>query len=760
MDARDMPDMMGKHDPLDDLITVLLVVVTLFGAAIAWGQAHAHFVHDEAAARAEEWAVLASSQQSRANQAALLQAGRRRQARRDRLGAEQAAAGATLGGGDSPLLALEAGQWKRRAQIAERQSVRLGREEAEELREIEADAALALPDIEPASGRTAPCEAPPKPPPVGMSVAEAASGRGPPAAAESANVAEREGYRMEGLRDAAEETAVQAEEQFTTYAVALAFVAVALFLFGYALTKYGFKFRGLFVVVGLVLTAGAAVVAGIAYSDAPAKPAPSAAAAYADGQVALTHGQLQVALEDFGCATRLNPDFAAAFLGSSLAVDQRGMSRDVAVINEGLQSDENLRKALKYGRRARRINPDDPRALGQIATALYVYGVSERDRGDLRRALALYDEMEEELPRDPIAAFNAGASRLALGRDWRRRYRLAGRLMERASQGLEYVGGALTDLDALQRSHLWPGIAAAAREAKEEVVGAATSEVPPDADAGKKEGGASLRLVQLFVTPVAADVSFAARRFHPLQEGLFIAIYRRQARGWQELQQLSGAVTDLAPSVDGRYGTVLHYASRTSCLGSGTYKVELYVDGRLANVDGVAEETARLPQLTLAQTLSGMNVKLCAPAGRDWRPISRRSVGLVDGFERPGRRRAGISVFDLSARPARDSRALALKRFSPPLPSGAEQVGPAAPGAPGEDLADASTTIYRYPRGAMALVVGTTPIGRRLAIAVFGPPAFFTARPGMSLSPGQSLVYSVSSQDVSPFTADASAAGG
>ena len=765
MEGRDVPDVLGTHDRFDDWITVVLVVVTLLGAAIAWGQAQAHFAHDEATARAGEWSVLANSQQSRANLALLVESGRNWQVRRDRIGAQQSTATALLGDGAARLAAIEAGQWSRRAALASAGSMRMTQAEVQELREIEAEAALTVPDVEPSLGRTASCEAEGRRLIPGITRWAGESGRDPPPARplEASTVERREAFRMEGLRDAAEQTAVQAEDQFTTYAAALAFVAVALFLFGYALTKYGSRLRILFVSLGAVLTVGAVVVGVIALAEPPTKPPAAAAAAYADGQIALSHGELELALVDFACATNLNPGFASALIGRSEAVAQRGVQRGTVLINQGAQSDENLREALKYGRRARRSEPDDPRALAQIAIPRYIYGVREEDFGELRRAVTLNEKIEEELPRDPLAAINLAANRLALGLDdWRETYRRARRLMAVSSQRMEYAAGALTDLDALQRSQLWPGIGVAAREAKEEMVAAATLEPPPEDYGTAPDDRASLRDVQLVVSPAGASVGFRARRFHLFHESLFIAIYSRVAHGWQELPQLSGPVTNLAPPVEGHYEAGFHYASLNSCLGTGSYKAELYVEGRLANAGGIAEATPRLPVMR-PKILPGINVRLCAPRSSDWQPLAQRTVGVVDGFERTGPRRAGIVVADLSAAPQDGGRALtalALERLSPPLPSGAKQLGPAVTGLVGESLTDIRRATYRYPGGAMHLLIGRTPIGRRLAIAVFGPLGYLTAQDnGMSFSMADSLLASVSPQDVSPFPPRASSGG-
>ena len=747
---QDMPDLMGKHDPLGDAITVALVLVTLFGALIAWRQANAHFEHDEATVRAEEWTVLASSQRARANQVEQLQLGRLRLARRNSLNAKEAFGRAIFGRGNSTLLALEARHWNERARRVALGSRHLVRETAAEMGEIETGIAAAFPDIGPSLGMTAPCEAQPK-----LDVETALSvrpTRGSPPADSYPTQLLREAFRLEGRRAAAAETAVRAEEQFIRYAASLALIAVALFFFGYALTKYGFRFRRSFAVLALCLTIFSALLAAGAYLDAPPKPEPAAAAAYSDGQMALLRGHFQTALEDFACATRLNPHFAEAFLQQSEAFDQRGMPRDASVINESLANRSNLRKGLKYGRRARELDPEDSRALTQIATALFVYGVTERDRHKLVQALALDRRQEAATPKDPIPAFNIATILLALGRPWQESYRRAERLMGESSQPFAYVGGALTDLDFLRSSRLRDGLAATATEAKEHVVAAATSNARAGSgsDPPGGRGAALVSGIRLGITPAAAYLGFEAKGLRVDRDQVFVALYRRQRLGWQEIQPLSGP---LAPvPVHGGYRAVLWSSSPNSCLVGGRYKVEVYVNGHLAKVGPVSGAMVTLPHL-VRQKQPGMNLYLCYP-GRTWQRVPRRDAGLLEGFEHKGPLgREGIVVFDISASPARSFRQAAptlLKHFSPPLPKGAKSVGPLHGPALTGNLTKGRMTGYVYANGEMILATATTPIGRKLAIAVFGPPPMFAPRNGSTPPLAQSLLESLFTYDSSP----------
>lgn len=747
---QDMPDLMGKHDPLGDAITVALVLVTLFGALIAWRQANAHFEHDEATVRAEEWTVLASSQRSRANQAEQLQLGRQRLVRRDSNNAKEAFGRTIFGLGNPTLLALEARYWGERARRMALGSRRLGRESAVEMSEIQAGVDTAFPDIDLSLGTTAPCETQPE------RSAKAAVGigspRGPPPTDGYSAKLQREAFRMEGRRAAAAETAVRAEEQFTHYAASLALVAVALFFFGYALTKYGFRFRRSFAVLALLLTLFSAFLAAGASMDSPPKPDPAAAAAYADGQIAFERGHFQTALRDFACATRLNSHFAEAFLQQSRAFDQRGMPRDASVINESLQNRRNLRKALSYGRRARRLDPEDPQALNQIATALFVYGVTEHNRHELAQALALDRRQEAAMSSDPILALNTATTLMALGKPWQESYRQAERLMAESSQPFGYVGGALTDLDFLKASRLRDGLGVAARAAKEQVVTAAMASIfgGSDPDGTTGHGRASVSRTRLWMTPAAAYFNFKARGLRVDRDQVFVALYRHERLGWQEIQPLSGPVTPAR--VRRGYRAVLWSSSPTSCLVGGKYKVELYVNGHLANVGPVLGTMVNLPHLA-RRRLPGMNLYLCDP-GPSWHRIPHRARGLLDGFEhRSPAGREGIVVFDVSASGAQSSRQVLptlLRHFSPPLPRSVEPIGQSRGRVQIGNFTQARVTNYSNPNGKMVLATATTPIGRRLAIAVFGPSALFARHHGSSRPFSQSLLESLITYDSAP----------
>lgn len=107
-------------------------------------------------------------------------------------------------------------------------------------------------------------------------------------------------------------------------------------------------------------------------------------------------------------------------------------------------------------------------------------------------------------------------------------------------------------------------------------------------------------------------------------------------------------------------------------------------------------------------------------------------------------------VFDISASPGRSFRQVAptlLDRFSPPLPRGAERIGPLHGPALTGNLERVRMTGYVYAGGEMIVATASTAIGRKLAIAVFGPPSMFAPRNGSDPSLAQSLFESLVTYD-------------
>src|SRR5215213_7220999 len=216
-------------DPHDDvfgrLLGVAIVVTTLAGAVIAFGQAKSVQRHDEAASRSEQWATLGAGVRSRSEAAAQLQIARARLVHRERVRAQQADGKRLFApGGDARWLAIEARVWSDLAATVSKRSPALADTVGKEFDEMDRRAATAFPNVDPRDDRQAECHqrsagTPRSPPalPVG-----ADPDSDPTLTASYLADSRRESYRFDALRQGATHEAEAAEKQFTRYAVSLA----------------------------------------------------------------------------------------------------------------------------------------------------------------------------------------------------------------------------------------------------------------------------------------------------------------------------------------------------------------------------------------------------------------------------------------------------------------------------------------------------------------------------------------------------------
>jgi hypothetical protein len=342
----------------------------------------------------------------------------------------------------------------------------------------------------------------------------------------------------------------------------------------------------------------------------------------------------------------------------------------------------------------------------------------------------------------------AGAILLALGRPWRQAYDHAERLVLKKANPLpmDYVAAALTDLDLLATKKLRPGLGSAVRAAKEDVVAstypAAESSGASSTDIDRRATAQEPRRVSLLIYPALAEFGFTPPPdFNPERDRLFAAWYNKTPNGWAALPTLSGPAKLFGP-VGGKY-----YSARalSGCMPGGQYKLELYVNGRLAG-SSTSNATVHFPELRQAP-LGDLNAEVCRP--NDWRPVKDDIPGVASGYVSSRHDpRAGVMLFDMSASGAhgRAMASAALSRFSTMLPSGSKPLGPRTPtffmGETGNRRA------YEYPHGLMIVGTGRTPIGRKLVAVVFEPTAHASRSSSTSLGL-LDLFYSLTTRDTS-----------
>jgi hypothetical protein len=734
------------HDIFGRWIAVAIVATTLVGACVAFRQADSAFEHAEAASRAEQWATLAAGARNRSEKAARLQVARARLALEDRVRAQHATAHRRLVADADPLpLRLEARRWGQLAAKVEANSQEIADDVAREFRRVRRQGETAFPNVDPSEGVDAECEH--AAPAVDPAPEALDAGLDPDADAVAVNRyltrSRREAYRFDSLRDGATHEAEMAEKQFTRYAVSLAMFAVAVFLLGYALTPFGHRHRRLYAFVAGLIALGSAGWAVYAAVRGPERPSQMAAAAYADGRVALDSGDGRQAVRSFTCALEHREDFPAAYMARSDAYRLLGSQQEGQTIyNENLVDEHYAERAAEDAERAE-TEEENANLVASLAVDKYVHALRDGDHEGLEDALELHEEARHIQPEVALHSFNVGTTLLALGRPWGHAYDEALRLAPRHELP-EYVPAALTDLEATA-SRL-PHRAGQAREAKERVVSAAllrgateVGEVPA-AERGK------LSDVYLRISPGVIEVGFKTERALSELDAVYAAVYLEAGETWAALPQLSGQLTALQPSGRRSYLQVIAPTLGARCDAGGRYRVEVYLNGRLPE-GGAAEAEASFPELKHV-VLEDLNVELCRPS--DWDPVKGRVRGVADGFTSPDGR-SGVVVVDASAAVSAGVQRTALidlvrDRFAGMLPR-KTVLARRDPNYYSLGLAGQPVEIHSHPGGLAIFGNAETSAERSIVTAVYGPDDSFPGTSSASELSNLDVFFSMLSRD-------------
>jgi tetratricopeptide (TPR) repeat protein len=693
------------------LAAAAIVLITLAAASTAYLQTRAIRTHDDATSHATELATEGVSIRGRSDQAAQMLVDRYDVAQQQRARAAAAEQQAFFGppSGRTALVA-ERKRWLKVARETERNTVSIA-------------AAYALPPI------------------------TAASHLGPAGdrffPSRYLAASRREADRLGALRDAANQQADQADSQIGRYGISLTVFAVAVFLFGYSLTPHARQRRRLFAgSAAAFAVAGCAWTASVA-AQPPQLPPDRAASAFADGRVAFDSEHYALAIRAFTRSLDYWPDYAQAYTLRAKAEFSAGSPQlDVPL---SLTTAGALRAAAGDEQRAIDLGSEDSGLLVNAGYHLFYLGLLGNDTAAMERGLRYSREAAQARPTDPVPQFNAGVTLLALGRlkEARAAYAdavnrtifvdRAHRVLRNDTAAYEFsLASALTDLASLAAKR-GRGLRSAIEQVKLQLVAPITraSYDEPLTGHGRQDVGASgvgldagPAFTQFTIarpTHIGANADLSAQWYYDTPNGL----------GWEVLPDVSGAVNGSV--LLGDRGSLFDregFLSATgSCLSPGSYRLELYDNGRKI---AQAERQIRFPQLA-AGRLRDLGLALCRPA--QWRPIAGRAPGLLDGYLSRDRR-AGMVVFSISRQvvgAARASRAVsrrimtaALQHFPGELPSGLDTGHDTAQSFIG--LPSGLVRAYRYAGGiALAGAGATTDTGQLLVAVAFGPPAFFTA---------------------------------
>lgn len=742
-------ELLESHDRFGRAIVVAIVVTTLLATLTALLQTRALRTHDESLDLADQWGALASQVSSRWDSTALLQLDRYRLAENARVRSEQATAQAFFGVGPSSAESTrDATRWHLLSVRLRRKSDMLAAATLVQFTEIRQQTQASLPSVNEAvaAGKEGACRAP------GWARQRAPgairndrSGAGPdqdpnfPGRYLADN--RRETYFLEARRDGASMEAESAEKQFTRLAVGLTLFAVSVFLLGFSLSVYGKPHRHLFATVAGVFVVGATVWCTYAAIRGPHAGNPEAAAAYADGRVALdrgTYGDDLQAIHYFDCAIALEPAFTQAYIDRGIAygslTDPSDPTSSTNVELVPKQFQERSRNDLNT---AQRLGAIDPTLPGNEGAFVFESGLEDHSAAEMRKGMRLERETARIFPRDPLWAINIAEGELVLGHPWRPAYHRA-EALERAQANAEYAGtdsfvaGALTDLAdiATKTGRTNPRLLRQITLAKEDLVSRLGGSPSP----GKAAPVTGLSVYKIDIQPSYVEfILDKGSTFDSNKDELNAQWYFRRPGGqiWSAFSWLSGVTTPHQDSA-GRWFVITPFQFGSygpSCLPSGDYRLELYVNGRLAATDQApAQVTGRLEP----SAMQDMDVQICRP--RTWVQLPARVPGLADGYVSPDHRR-GVLTFDVTAEAdaSRTGEHLlpllikALVQFRTLLPG--RLYSPQLFGFPFLGASTNSESVdFLYPGGELYAAIAVTESGRAVVGVVFGPRSMFVDR--------------------------------
>lgn len=459
--------------------------------------------------------------------------------------------------------------------------------------------------------------------------------------------------RLQALQDAANEERASWDARSSAFTAALTLSAVVVYLFGFALALPERLMRVFGVAGSVLLVLGAAFAARTAL-DSP-DPAPrEAAAEFTKGFVGLEtateRGGFLEARTHFTRSVELWPSFGRGYVGRALAT----LRAEAPKLNVVLLPTEALESAEADFERARGLGVDTPSVRLQLAATKFALALQGRPEL-FRETEALARRAIAALPSDPVPRYNLAFSLLGQERTEEAMPAFREAIARTVAADMagtprppefvqSYVSSALTDLEALKQKN--PGLADEVADAKALLVASAAAGRVTEPGAGS---GAPVAPLQVLLT--ASTLSWIASS--PLQGEpggpVSMQWYERgEGGGWVGLAEVSGPLGPglQLPTQEAR--NILASSLPPRCLESKAYRVELYVEGRLA---GEGEQTATLRPLT-AFVDPVLNLTMCHP------PEWRQAPSTLEGFRdvvtsRDGKQGAVMLRYNLTALPPR-----------------------------------------------------------------------------------------------------------
>jgi len=552
--------------------------------------------------------------------------------------------------------------------------------------------------------------------------------------------ATQDSLRLNALADAADEEASYIDQRSAAYTAILAMLAVSLYLFGLTLAVSGRGLRLGFLGVGLVLLG----VGSLWLAQGILAPAyatnDEAATAYAQARVtsltAFDSGGYQAAEALYDKAIQLRPTFARAYAERADVIFEGASPQRSGFAS--LAPPDALQRARADLESARALGLSNATTLGELGFYSFAQGIQSGSTDLLDQSISYTQQAISQDPGEPVYRYNLGVALTALGRidDARGAYNDAvGRTLYtddaltqlRQDPGTEeaVLAGALTDLETVRkyRTDLDEQI----QDLKAFIVGRVAAEsrnAPP-------QSPAVFSNLQLDVFPAELQWQANIASYDPTRDVISAQWYHQdpQGLGWAVIPEVS---TPDAPTLgtDGRYFRLAAYLGAIApaqCLPSGQYKVEIYVNGRLA-AQGSAGTNFTDYQAFLARDLTSA---FCVPP--DWVRRSDGMPGLMDGFQSSDKQygaylaRYGVPG-SISALPdaAAQVEDVTLKAFADWFP--ATPSYDAADGTTSDYFEGLSGTAWRwydYGTGYVRVGAGLTSDGAVAVGMVYGPYDWF-----------------------------------
>ncbi len=456
----------------------------------------------------------------------------------------------------------------------------------------------------------------------------------------------REQFQIEAMQDADNELANAWGRQGAAYSAMLAIVAVALYLLGLSLTLDVRRAKALVAVAGVVLALFAggwtAVQAGTAPHAAPIE----AANAYAEGMVDLMAATgpagYSAAVDAFTKAVDARPTFARAYAnrGSALLAaaspEQPFGGQYITLI-----PDAALAAAAADFEQAVRLGSRDTQVLWGLGVVLYDQALRGK-RGLIDESIGYTSEAMARSAAAPVPRYNLGDALLAAGRIDEARSAYEGAIARtiwsdvdaRTPRGagvqVSIAVSAFTSLEVLRAAK--PELDATISEVQARIawaVGKGTTDPMPNAAGGAVDG--------LVVDAFPSFLQWRGNLTGATDATILGVLWWYRGKGesdWSLIPTMSALATRPETNTGGstsHFG-IAQFTGVTRparCLPTGTYRVEIYADGRKI---GSAESDS--PTAYVALAARDIGAVFCHPA--DWTVSAASTLGRSAFATGPG----------------------------------------------------------------------------------------------------------------------------